>query len=283
LGYLTVQKEPQMVIVEFYDEKTALLRGKADKLMRLLEEKPPRKCDAEMIQKLQMRPRTVKIQLETAFTEWKGCKALLVEQGQMCNRRFGMTPTVGTLSARTPHEARHNPLCDIYHDLRGRIYHIVDDGQSLAERIAQLRRTRKIRSKEDAIKKLIVKSDGLLGKKEKLFKEAGADTPKIDVEKCQRIAEISATKVGFQREKRQLEEADTQIKEWEATTVEELKETQLRGMLENRDAENNKKHERLQTLENAGVATAYEVAEVWKLCRETMTRRPWKEQFQKWP
>jgi hypothetical protein len=90
-----------VVINEFYDERETVLRGKADKLKRLWEEKPPRECDAEMIQKLQMRLRTVKIQLETAFTEWK---ALLVEQDLMYKRRFGATPTVSTLSARTLHE-----------------------------------------------------------------------------------------------------------------------------------------------------------------------------------
>jgi hypothetical protein len=100
LGDMMAQK----VIVEFYHEREAVLKGKADKFERLWEEKPPRECDAEMIQKLQMRLRTVNIQLETAFTGWKGYKALLVEQDQICNRRFGATQIVGTLSAQTPHE-----------------------------------------------------------------------------------------------------------------------------------------------------------------------------------
>jgi hypothetical protein len=100
LGDLTAQNEPQNVIVEFCDERAAVLRGKADKLKRLWE-KLPRECDTEMIQKLQMRPRTVKIQLETALVEWK---VLFVDQDQMSNRRFGATPTVGTLSVQTHHE-----------------------------------------------------------------------------------------------------------------------------------------------------------------------------------
>jgi chromosome segregation ATPase len=183
-------------------------------------------------------------------------------------------------------EARHNPLSDAYRDLRGRINHIVDDDgqrQNLVDRIAELeKKSEEIPGRKKMIDELNAHLKELVEEKDRLFKKAGEDAAELDAKARQEIAEISATKAEVEREKRQLEEVDARIRERYTTIVEELrrlKETQLelRRMLEDRDAEKNRKHERLQMLENAGVATAYEVAEVWKLCRETMPRRLWED------
>jgi hypothetical protein len=183
-------------------------------------------------------------------------------------------------------EARHKPLSDAYRDLLGRINHLVDyddQKQSLLARIAELdKRIDTIPAEQDAIRKLIAQRDELLEQKEKLFKAAAAAAAELDAAGRQKMAEISATKAEVEREKRQLEEVDARIRERYTTIVEELrrlKETQLelRRMLEDRDAEKKKKHDRLQMLEDAGVQTPYEVAEVWKLCKETMPGRLWEE------
>jgi hypothetical protein len=181
-------------------------------------------------------------------------------------------------------EARHNPLSYAYRDLRGRINHIVDDdgqSQSLAERIAELeKKIQEIPDRQKKIEELIIQRDGLLEEKERLFKKAGADAAELEAKARQEVAEISATKAEVEREKQQLEEVDVRIRERYTTIVEELRrlkeiQLELRRLLEDRDAEKTRKHERLQMLENAGVRTASEVAEVWKLCRETMPRRLW--------
>jgi hypothetical protein len=87
-------------IVTFYAEREAALAAHLNAMKMKWDERPSRQSDQELIEKLSLRLQTVKIQLGTLLTNYKHCRALLIEQDGTYNRQFGCAPAVGVFMPR---------------------------------------------------------------------------------------------------------------------------------------------------------------------------------------
>jgi hypothetical protein len=90
-------------VVTCYCERAAVLTARLNDMKEKWDERPSRQCDLELIERQTMRLQTVNMQLESAFMNFKKCRAMLTEQEGTYNRQFGRTPAVGVFTPQCPH------------------------------------------------------------------------------------------------------------------------------------------------------------------------------------
>lgn len=84
--------------IGYYDERILVLTNKRDHFIELFNQKQSRPCDLEMIEKLQVRLQTTKMQLKNYINDMREYKSTMIDQEKKINKLFGVSHTVGVLA-----------------------------------------------------------------------------------------------------------------------------------------------------------------------------------------
>ena len=85
-------------LLDFYEEKIAVLQEELDKLAKHFDITAPRECDLETISSLEKKLGVTSNYLKTLLQEFMQMKSLIVSREREYNQRFGCVPKIGTVS-----------------------------------------------------------------------------------------------------------------------------------------------------------------------------------------
>ena len=85
-------------LLDFYEEKIAVLESELEKLAKHFDITAPRECDLEAISSLEKKLSVTSSYLKTLLQEFMQMKSLIVSREREYNQRFGCVPKIGTVT-----------------------------------------------------------------------------------------------------------------------------------------------------------------------------------------